>query len=165
MYENIVSFVARGTDSGKTYLLEKLISEFKNRGMKVAAVKHANHFAGVDREGKDTYRFARKGADRVLLFSDKALMLYELACPGLEYLVELAGRNMDLILVEGFKEGPFQKIEVFNPSRYDTPLCVENPRGDFIAIVSRERIDTGLPWFSFSDIAELCTFIEGRIGR
>ena len=64
MYENIVSFVARGTDSGKTYLLEKLISEFKNRGMKVAAVKHANHFAGVDREGKDTHRFARKGADR-----------------------------------------------------------------------------------------------------
>ncbi|HPW68853.1 MAG: molybdopterin-guanine dinucleotide biosynthesis protein B [Desulfomonilia bacterium] len=165
MYGNIVSFVAKGTDSGKTFLIERLIEEYKKRGLKVAAVKHANHLDQVDREGKDTHRFARKGADRIVLFSDHALMLYEFSRPGTDYLVELAGKSMDIVFVEGFKKGPFPKIEVFNPSLYDAPLCLENPdeKEAYIALVSKEPFDAGLPWFSFGDIKGLCTFIDGRI--
>lgn len=165
MYRNIVSFVAKGTNSGKTYLMERLIDEYKKRGLRVAAVKHTNHLSQVDKEGKDTDKFARKGADRIVLFSDNALMLYEFSCPGTDYLVALAEKNMDLVLVEGFKKGPFQKIEVFNPSSYDTPLCMENPddRDTYIALVSREPVDAGLPWFSFDDIEGLCAFIDERI--
>jgi molybdopterin-guanine dinucleotide biosynthesis protein B len=165
MYENIVCFVARGTNSGKTYLLRQLIAEFKRRGLKVAAVKHTNHFKNVDREGKDTDTFARMGADRIILFSDHALMLYELKCPGAEYLSDLASRDVDLVLIEGFKDGPFQKIEVFNPDLYEKPLCLEDQSGTYIALVSRERIDTGLPWFPFEDLAGICAFIEERMRR
>jgi len=162
MYENITAFVARGTNSGKTYLIERLISAFKARGRKVAAVKHSTHLMEVDKKGKDTYKFCQQGADRIILFSDNALMLYELAEPGIEYLASLARNGMDIVLVEGFKSGPFGKIEVFNPDLYDTPLCLEEPDGSYIALVSKKYVDAGIPWFSFDDVAEICDFIESR---
>jgi molybdopterin-guanine dinucleotide biosynthesis protein MobB len=160
MFENITAFVAKGTNSGKTYLIEKLISEFKARGKKVSAVKHSTHLMEVDKKGKDTYKFAEKGADRIVLFSDNAIMLYELAQPDVDKLASLAGSGMDIVLLEGFKGGPFKKIEVYNPALYDAPLCLEEPGGGYIAIVSREYIDVGLPWFSFDEVQKICTFIE-----
>jgi molybdopterin-guanine dinucleotide biosynthesis adapter protein len=160
MQREIISFVARGTNSGKTYLMEKLIGALKARGKRVTAVKHGTHRMEVDKEGKDTYKFARRGADRVILFSDKALLLYELKEPDLEHLVSLAGEGADIVLLEGFKNSPFKKIEVYNPDLYDSPLCLEESAAGYIAIVSRERVDVKLPWFSFEDIDALCDFIE-----
>ncbi|HOX00699.1 MAG TPA: molybdopterin-guanine dinucleotide biosynthesis protein B, partial [Deltaproteobacteria bacterium] len=116
MQAPIISFVAKGTNSGKTYLMEKLVGEFKARGKKVTAVKHGTHRMEVDKEGKDTWKFAQQGADRIILFSDRALLLYELKEPDLDHLVSLAREGSDIVLVEGFKSGPFKKIEVFNPA-------------------------------------------------
>jgi molybdopterin-guanine dinucleotide biosynthesis adapter protein len=160
MQRNIISFIAKGTNSGKTYLMEKLISEFKSRGKRVTAIKHSTHLMEVDKEGKDTHKFARGGADRIILFSDNALLLYELKEPSLDHLMSLAGEDADIILLEGFKKSPFKKIEVFNPDLYGSPLCLEEPDNDYIAIVSREYIDVKLPWFSFEDIPGICAFIE-----
>lgn len=165
MTENIVAFVAKGTNSGKTYLIEKLISEFKTRGKKVTAVKHGTHLMEVDKKGKDTYKFAERGADRIILFSDNAFMLYELSAPSLDRLTSFAGEGMDIVLVEGFKAGPFRKIEVFNPDLYEKPLCLEEPDSNYIAIVSREFIDVGLPWFSFDEVLDICSFIEEQTGK
>ena len=165
MQAPIISFVAKGTNSGKTYLMEKLVGEFKARGKKVTAVKHGTHRMEVDKEGKDTWKFAQQGADRIILFSDRALLLYELKEPDLDHLVSLAREGSDIVLVEGFKSGPFKKIEVFNPALYDTPLCLEEPGDDYIAIVSGEHTDANLPWFSFEDIRGICDFIEGQCGQ
>ncbi len=165
MQAPIISFVAKGTNSGKTYLMEKLVGEFKARGKKVTAVKHGTHRMDVDKEGKDTWKFAQQGADRIILFSDRALLLYELKEPDLDHLVSLAREGSDIVLVEGFKSGPFKKIEVFNPALYDTPLCLEEPGDDYIAIVSGEYIDANLPWFPFEDVRGICDFIEGQCGQ
>lgn len=165
MQAPIISFVAKGTNSGKTYLMEKLVGEFKARGKKVTAVKHGTHRMEVDKEGKDTWKFAQQGADRIILFSDRALLLYELKEPDLDHLVSLAREGSDIVLVEGFKSGPFKKIEVFNPALYDTPLCLEEPGDDYIAIVSREYTEANLPWFSFEDVRGICDFIEGQCGQ
>ncbi|HNY66686.1 MAG TPA: molybdopterin-guanine dinucleotide biosynthesis protein B [Deltaproteobacteria bacterium] len=161
MQGTVISFVAKGTNSGKTYLIEKLIGEFKARGKRVTAVKHGTHRMEVDKKGKDTYKFAQQGADRIILFSDSAMMLYELTSPHVERLVSLATEGVDIVLVEGFKSGPFRKIEVFNPDLYDSPLCLEESGEEYIAIVSREYLDVGLPWFSFEDLHGICDFIEG----
>lgn len=165
MQAPIISFVAKGTNSGKTYLMEKLVGEFKSRGKKVSAVKHGTHRMEMDKEGKDTWKFARQGADRIILFSDRALLLYELKAPDLDHLVSLAREGADIVLVEGFKNGPFKKIEVFNPGLYGTPLCLDEPSGDYLAIVSREYTDVNLPWFSFEDVRGICDFIEARCGQ
>jgi molybdopterin-guanine dinucleotide biosynthesis protein B len=164
MYKNITSFVAQGTNSGKTYIIERIIEELKNRGRKVAAIKHSMHLPSIDKEGKDTYKFAQKGADRIILFSDNALMLYEMSQPDIEYLTFLATKNIDIILVEGFKSGPFKKIEVFNNTLYDKPMCLEDPSGEYIALISREEVPVKIPNFSFEDLGGICSFLETRAG-
>lgn len=159
-YDKVIAFIARGTNSGKTYLMERLITELKRRGRKVTAVKHAMHGHAVDPEGKDTSKFARRGADRVILFSPDGLLMYEASHPEPDYLYAMAAKGMDIVLVEGFKSGPFRKIEVFNEENYDTPLCVEEPGQGFLAIVSRANVDTDIPQFRFEDIENIAAFIE-----
>jgi molybdopterin-guanine dinucleotide biosynthesis adapter protein len=163
-YRNVISFVALGTNSGKTYLMERLITELKRRGRKVTAVKHAMHGHAVDPEGKDTFKFAQRGADRVILFSPDGLLMYEAMPPETNYLYTIASQDMDIVLVEGFKSGPFKKIEVFNEENYTTPLCVEQPGFEYIAIVSRGSMDVSLPHFCFEDIGAIATFIEESSG-
>ena len=53
--------------------------------------------------------------------------MYEAKHPEPDYLYTIASQDMDIVLVEGFKSGPFRKIEVFNEENYTTPLCVEEP--------------------------------------
>jgi len=160
-YGKVISFIAKGTNSGKTYLMERLITELKRRGRTVTAVKHAQHGHAVDPEGKDTYRFARRGADRVILFTHDGLLMYETACPDTDYLYAMAVKNVDIVLVEGFKSGPFRKIEVFNEENYDIPLCVEQPDREFLAIVSRAPVNAAVPQFRFEDIEAIADFVEG----
>ncbi|MDT8272797.1 MAG: molybdopterin-guanine dinucleotide biosynthesis protein B [Desulfomonilia bacterium] len=156
----IISFVARGTNSGKTYLLERIIEELGKRGRTVAALKHSVHLSSPDREGKDTYRFAQKGATRVILFSGHTLILYENTGPSPEYLISLASMGVDIVLVEGYKHGPFRKIEVFNHALYDSPLCLEESTSDYIALISNDRIEVEIPQFFFDDVAGICSFLE-----
>lgn len=53
--------------SGKTTLIEQLVREFKQRGLRVAVIKHDAHGFDIDREGKDTWRFQMAGADLVAI--------------------------------------------------------------------------------------------------
>ncbi len=159
-YRNVISFIAQGTNSGKTYLIERLITELKRRGRKVTAVKHAMHGHAVDPEGKDTFKFAQRGADRVILFSPDGLLMYEAMHPETDDLYAIASKDVDIVLVEGFKSGPFRKIEVFNGENYTTPLCVEQPGQGFLAIVSKAPLDTDIPQFRFEDIDAIASFIE-----
>jgi molybdopterin-guanine dinucleotide biosynthesis adapter protein len=140
--------------------MERLITELKRRGRKVTAVKHAMHGHAVDPEGKDTHKFAKAGADRVILFSPDGLLMYETKHPEADYLYAIASKGMDIVLVEGFKSGPFRKIEVFNEENYTKPLCVDEPGQDLLAIVSRAPIDADIPQFRFEDIEPIAAFIE-----
>lgn len=159
-YHNIISFVARGTKSGKTFLLEQVIEELKQRGKKVAAVKHAMHQHVIDHEGKDTFKFAQKGADRIILFSPEGLLMYEVGKPNTEYVFDIVTPGIDIILVEGFKSGPFKKIEVFNEEMYTSPLCEEQSGAEYIAIVSRGPLNVGIPQFRFEEVPAICDLIE-----
>lgn len=159
MHAPIVSFVARGSLSGKTTVIERVIALLKQRGKTVAVVKHGIHLRLPDTEGKDTYRFAQMGADRVIMFSESGLFLYENKAPDVDYLVSLAARGVDLVIVEGFKRGPFKKIEVFNRRNYQIPLYLEQPGSDYIAIVCDEVLDVDIPCFSYHDTAGICDFI------
>ena len=140
--------------------MERLITELKRRGRKVAAVKHAMHGHAVDPEGKDTFKFAQRGADRVILFSPDGLLMYEAKHPETDYLYTISSQDMDIVLVEGFKSGPFRKIEVFNEENYTTPLCVEGSGQGFLAIVSRAPVGVDIPQFRFEDIGSIAAFIE-----
>ncbi|WP_147359259.1 molybdopterin-guanine dinucleotide biosynthesis protein B [Dorea longicatena] len=104
----IVSFVAY-SGTGKTTFLERLIPKLKARGLKIAIVKHDGHQFEIDHEGKDSDRFTKAGADVTgLISSEKAVLMENRQTDPEDFLKKIDG--VDLILTEGFKQGPWPKI-------------------------------------------------------
>ena len=102
-----VCFVAR-SGTGKTTLLELV-----RRGHRVGAVKHHAHDFDIDRPGKDSHRLAAAGSAVTVISSPDRLALVRRGSePSLE---EILGRyfgEVDLVLVEGYKEETLPKIEI-----------------------------------------------------
>ncbi|MCU0489929.1 MAG: molybdopterin-guanine dinucleotide biosynthesis protein B, partial [Anaerolineales bacterium] len=73
----ILSIIGK-SNSGKTTLLEKLIPELRQRGYRVATIKHHAH-AGfeIDQPGKDTWRHAQAGSQVVVITAPDKLALIE----------------------------------------------------------------------------------------
>jgi len=109
----ILGFVAY-SGTGKTTLIEKLITYLTKLGYKISVIKHTHHRFDVDRPGKDSYRHREAGAGEVLLVSDQRWVLMheqetiqEMSIE--EQLSKLA--PCDLVFLEGFKASPIPKIE------------------------------------------------------
>jgi molybdopterin-guanine dinucleotide biosynthesis protein B len=109
----VVSIVGY-SGSGKTTLLAKLVRELKQRGYRLAAVKH-HHHRGLQfyRAGKDSWHFAQAGADEVVIAGpDRVISLRAFEEePTLEQITAVI-QDVDLILIEGFKQARVPKIEV-----------------------------------------------------
>ena len=63
--------------TGKTTLIEKLVACFKADGLRVAVIKHDAHDFEIDKEGKDSWRFAKAGADITLISSASKTAIIE----------------------------------------------------------------------------------------
>jgi molybdopterin-guanine dinucleotide biosynthesis protein len=74
MQTKAVSFVAK-SGTGKTTLLEQVIGDLKNRGLRVGVIKHDAHRFDIDHPGKDSYRLAAAGADTMLISSPEKLAI------------------------------------------------------------------------------------------
>ena len=141
--------------TGKTTLLEKLITELKMRGLRVAAVKHDAHDFDIDREGKDSWRFTRAGADVTIIASEAKTAIMENRAVKLE---DILGRitDVDVILTEGYKSGAWPKIAV-QRSAAGNPLPPE-AEGCF-AIVTDAPGQTTAPCFALDDVSGLADLI------
>ena len=73
-----VSFVAASSNSGKTTLIEKVVRILKERGLRVAVIKHASKGFDIDRPGKDSWRFREAGADAVMLVGPDSMALMKM---------------------------------------------------------------------------------------
>lgn len=109
--------------SGKTTLLERLIPAMKQRGQRVSVLKHAHHKFDVDQPGKDSYRHRQAGAQEVMLASDlRFALMHEHAEPTAltpQALIAKMAPDVDWILVEGFKDSPLPKIEIWRAPSAD----------------------------------------------
>ncbi|MGF1756753.1 molybdopterin-guanine dinucleotide biosynthesis protein B [Photobacterium sagamiensis] len=118
--------------SGKTTLLEKLIPELKQHDLRIGLVKHSHHDIDPDVPGKDSYRLRHAGCAQTLLATKARHMLYfeypdpERDEPKLaQCLNQLDHNQLDLVLVEGFRDNAFPKIEIHRPA-YGKPLLYPN---------------------------------------
>jgi molybdopterin-guanine dinucleotide biosynthesis protein MobB len=108
--------------TGKTTLLQRLIPGLKEAGLRLALLKHAHHSFEIDQPGKDSYQLRKAGADQVLIASrQRVALIRECARPAgeprlAELLPCLDTRELDLVLVEGFKHEPIPKIELYRPA-------------------------------------------------
>jgi len=90
--------------AGKTTLLESVLPDLVARGLSVLVVKQDAHRLELDREGKDTDRLFRAGADALIRDARQAfLRLHDPDAAALERVAARHGADYDLILVEGHK--------------------------------------------------------------
>jgi molybdopterin-guanine dinucleotide biosynthesis protein B len=106
--KNIVSFVGH-SDSGKTRLIERLVSTLRKKGHRVGVLKHTHARIKVDRKGTDTDRFRRAGAAVSAIADDRMLARFESPDEPMALLSALAA-EVDILLVEGYKKLPLPKV-------------------------------------------------------
>jgi len=155
-----VAFVGR-SGSGKTTLIERLIPVLQERGYEVGVIKHHAHNTLVDKEGKDTWRYARVGASPVTIVSPPQTDVFvqtEQELP-LDIVIQRYYRHVDLVLIEGYRWSDKPRIEVHRMERSDTLLCTLD---EVIAIVSDKRWDVPCPVFSLEDVDGIASFLEER---
>lgn len=134
----VVNVIGKGSNVGKTTLMEGLISELKNRGLTVATIKHDVHGFDIDKKGKDTYRHRQAGAETVVISSkNRFAMIKELEEEvSLEEIIKMVS-DKDIVLVEGYKKSNLRKIEVY---REGVSEKIITPKEKLIAVASNENI-------------------------
>lgn len=160
----VVSIVGQ-SQSGKTMLMERLIAEFKQRGYRVAAVKHACQDFDMDKPGKDTWRYTEAGSDAVVISAPRKLAMLR---PhdnndSIDEVLRLLGEEFDIVLVEGFHGEHVPKIEVHRKAlKQDLRCAVEEIK----AVVTDAKLKVDCPQFSPKDVSGVADFIEEHvIGR
>lgn len=159
----VISVVGR-SNSGKTTVLEGLIAELTRRGLRVGVLKHAGHGFEMDREGTDTWRHRRAGAAAVGIMSDDGVAVIR-ALEGELPLAEAAallGRDLDVVLTEGFRQAPTRKLEVI---RADLGGDVQTPPQQLLAVVADGAVETGAPVIAFEDASGLADVVVAEIKR
>ena len=113
-------------NSGKTTLLEKLLPALRSWGLKVGIIKHDGHDFTPDVPGTDSYRLREAGAEGVAVFSGNRYLLTEEFRLNEQDLLALFERHgYDLVLMEGFKESGWPKIEVVRSAISKEPASFE----------------------------------------
>jgi len=103
--------------TGKTTLLVRLIPLLKKQGLRLGLIKHGHHDFDIDYPGKDSFRLREAGASPVMIVSSKRRAIVTEIYPEQE--PDLDGQlrffdqtGLDLLLVEGFKNERFPKVEL-----------------------------------------------------
>ncbi|GHF04783.1 hypothetical protein GCM10016455_27580 [Aliiroseovarius zhejiangensis] len=153
-------------NSGKTGLMERLITHFTAKGLRVSTLKHTHHGVDLERPGTDTHRHRGAGAQEVVLTSSaRVTILHELRDTAEPALDDLIARltPCDLVLIEGFKSAPHPKIEAH---RAATGAALLAPKNDTIRAVASDTPlpDIDLPVFDLDDTAAIAAFIEVATG-
>jgi len=91
--------------SMKLMIMQELISELKAQGLRVGALKYHKHGDfEIDIEGKDTWKYAKAGADTVAISSSmKFALIKKASCePDIDDIIEKYFSDCDIVLADGF---------------------------------------------------------------
>ena len=105
---------------GKTTLVERLVTRFREENIRVGYYKHDSHQFKMDKTGKDTARVRHAGAGIVAINDPTHFGV--LADNDFKQLtITHALERCDCILIEGYKQSPFNKI-VFLDAKGKLPI-------------------------------------------
>lgn len=155
--------------SGKTTLLSAVIPLLVQRGVRIALIKHAHHRFDVDHPGKDSHTLRQAGASQVLLTSGRRFALMhereQDKDPVLaKELKHLDQGIVDLVLVEGFRDERFPKLEIYRPSLGKPAIHPHDPCIIAVATdASPETLATELHLLDLNDPGAIADFIHQQL--
>lgn len=154
--------------AGKTTLIEGLIPRFVAQGLKVSLIKHTHHGFDIDQPGKDSWRHREAGAHEVMLLSDQRwVLMHEMRNdpdqppPQLPDMIKHMS-PCDLLILEGFKSSPWDKIEVHRVANGKPLIWPEAP--GLVAVVSDQAVDCPLPQLDINDHTAVAAFVLQHTG-
>lgn len=151
-------------NSGKTGLMERLITEFTARGLSVSSIKHAHHSFDIDHPGRDSYRHRDAGARQVLLASrNRWAMMHELRDEDEPSLGDLLKQlsPVDLVLIEGYKRDRHPKIEAHRKETGQPLIAPEDET--IVAVASDASVAIDRPVLDLNDTASIANFIAQHL--
>lgn len=144
--------------TGKTTLIERLVACFKKKGICLAVIKHDAHDFVMDYPGKDSWRFTEAGADIVVVSSPVKTAVIEQRPRTLEEVIACV-QNVDLILVEGYKQKNLPRVGICRKAAgKGLPCCA----ADYIAVVTDDEklvAQCSGPCFGLEEAAALANFL------
>ena len=151
--------------TGKTTLLRQLIPALKARGLQVSVIKHAHHHFDLDFPGKDSYELRKAGAAQtVICTATRMAMITEFDHPEDEpdlrqIIATLDSERVDVILVEGYKDVCFPKIELHR-TELGKPLLYPGDDSIIALACDGERPQgITLPVLDLNDVDGIASFI------
>ncbi len=143
-------------NSGKTRLIVSLLPELIRRGLRVATIKHDGHRFEADRPDTDSFRHLEAGALGTAVFDGEKYQLVRRAEVDERFLITQFP-EADLVLLEGFKDSNWPKIEIVRAAVSGQPVCHPSAR---LALVTDCTIKTpGCPVFALDDLTGLADFL------
>jgi len=159
----VLAIVGR-SNSGKTTLMEKLVSGLTAKGLRIATIKHSHHQPEMDTPGKDSWRHKQAGASTSLLVGPEQMLMVSDVDETLnpQLLTTRLFADYDLVLVEGYASVPGPKIEVLRVERSSTLRCAES---ELIAVATDiSDLKVSVPLLDMNDTQSLIDFILQWLG-
>ena len=151
--------LAGWSGSGKTTLLVRLLPILVDQGLRVATIKHSHHKARLTTPEMEE-DFAA-GAHECLIAGPERFLLVKAFDEETEHgLKELLARmrDVDLVLIEGFKTYPHRKIEVHRPELEKPLWCLSDPH--VVAVATDDYfLPLPVPRLDLNDPAGIAKFI------
>lgn len=145
---------------GKTTLIVDLVKALIKNNLSVGTMKHSAHVHELDKPGKDSFRHRTAGAAPVTMVTEQMSAVYLPRNPETtpEKLLATYYTGVDIVLIEGWISGPFQKIEVWRKSMDLSPLFPSI--NDVKAVVTDDLLSQiKIPIFPRSKLDTLVDFI------
>ncbi len=142
-----------------------MLPALRSLGLTVSTMKHTHHAVDLDQPGKDSFRHRQAGAEEVMVVSGARWALLR-ETPEAPDLRQLAARMapVDLVLVEGFKQYDFPKIEVFRPAAGGAPLWPDLP--GIVAVATDDaNLDCPHPLLPLNDPATVAIWIATFVAQ
>ncbi len=162
--------IAAFSGTGKTTLLKQLIPLLKSRGLRVGLIKKTHHDADIDQPGKDSHELRMAGASPVMLSSSHRRAVIteheEIRERSLaEELAHFDQKDVDIILVEGFKHERFPKIELHRPSLGKPLLFPDDASIIAIATDGDLSVTPDIPGLDLNSPRQIADFILVNVIR
>ena len=142
-----------------------LISALCQRGFSVASIKHAHHAFDADTPGKDSWRHRKAGATQMIVSSSLRRVKFTETPDGDEAdLNTLLGEinPADFVLVEGYKNLDFPKIEIWREEEAN-PFLHETRPGIRMVASDTALPECPLPVLDLNNIESIADAVEKRL--